>query len=95
MNYISVTSEFGIIVRHAALEERCVGLEDLLQIFNVCKPLDMDNFLISFGPHFGREAVDAFTEQLSKLGLKYFDDFFEFVGDYPNWCVFKASGKLQ
>jgi hypothetical protein len=29
--------------------------------------------------------------RLTKLGLVYFDDFFEFSGDYPSWCVFRGS----
>jgi hypothetical protein len=91
MSHISVTNEYGIIVRRAALAERGVSWEDLLKVFSVKEPLDADSYLILFGPHFGQEALDALLERLSSIGLKYFDDFFEFYGDYPEWCVFKAS----
>ena len=89
-NCISVSSEFGIVVRRAALRERDVSWEDLLKVFEVPVPLDSNEHLISFGPHFGQEAVDVLLRRLSGLGLKYFDDFFEFCGDYPRWCAFKA-----
>jgi hypothetical protein len=88
---VALTSEFGIVVRRAALMERGVSWEGLLNALDVPAPLDSNNCLISFGPHFGQEAVDILLGRLSGLGLKYFDDFFEFHGDYPKWCAFRAS----
>ena len=89
---IALTSEFGIVVRRAALTERGVSWEDLLKVLEVPAPLDSNDHLISFGPHFGRDALDALLKRLSALGLQYFDDFFEFCGDYPKWCAFKGIG---
>ncbi len=91
MSDISITSEYGIIVRRAALMERGVSWGDLLGVFSGKEPLDANSDLISFGPHFGQEALDALLRGLADVGLKYFDDFFEFSGDYPKWCIFKAS----
>jgi hypothetical protein len=87
---VALTSEFGIVVRRAALTERDVSWDDLLKVLEVSAPLDRNEHLISFGPHFGQEALDVLLERLSELGLQYFDDFFEFRGDYPKWCAFKA-----
>jgi hypothetical protein len=92
MRCVSITSEYGIVVRRAALVERGLSWERLLAALEVSKPLDQDDFLISFGPHFGQETLDTLMHRLNALGLKYFDDFFEFAGDYPKWCVFKVSG---
>ncbi len=91
--YISLTSEYGLLVRRKALEERGVSWGDLLNALEVRKPLDENEYLISFGPHFGQASMDTITQRLTTLGLSYFDDFFEFSGDYPKWCVFKA-GKI-
>jgi hypothetical protein len=89
--YISLTSEFGLVVRREALNERGVLLGDLLAALEVSEPLDENSYLISFGPHFGQEAMDTMTQRLISIGLRYFDDFFEFSRVYPKWCVFKGG----
>jgi hypothetical protein len=87
---VIVTSEFGLIVRRKALVERRVDLHDLLTAMEVGEPLDDSDDLLSFGPHFGREATETMISRLTKLGLVYFDDFFEFCGDHPSWCMFRG-----
>jgi hypothetical protein len=89
--YISLTSEFGLVVRRAALEEGGVSWADLLAALEVSEPLDENAYLISFGPHFGEEAMDTMNRRLIGIGLEYFDDFFEFSGPYPEWCIFKGG----
>ena len=88
---IAVTSEFGLIVRRKALVERKVSLRNLFTVMQVSEAFDDSDELLSFGPHFGREAADMMVSRLTALGLVYFDDFFEFCGDYPSWCVFRGS----
>ena len=88
---VAITSEFGLIVRRKALIERQVSLHNLFAAMEAGKALDENDELLSFGPHFGREAADTMISRLTKLGLVYFDDFFEFSGDYPSWCVFRGS----
>jgi hypothetical protein len=88
---IILTSEFGLILRRSALTERHVDLRDVLTALEVNARLDGSDDLLSFGPHFGREALDTMTSRLTALGLVYFDDFFEFCGDYPPWCVFRGG----
>jgi hypothetical protein len=94
MNNVSsvmVTSEFGLIVRRNALAERQVDLRDLCAAMEAEERLDDSDDLLSFGPHFGREALNTIIARLTDLGLVYFDDFFEFCGDYPPWCVFRSG----
>jgi len=91
MECVRITSEFGIVVRLAALAERSVPLEKVLNALEVSEPFDGNDQIFSFGPHFGQEALDTLLHRLSDLGLKYFDDFFEFSGDFPPWCIFKVS----
>jgi hypothetical protein len=85
---VIVTSEFGLIVRRKALTERRIELRDLLSAMEVEEHLDGCSDLLSFGPHFGREATNIIISRLTSLGLVYFDDFFEFCGDYRSWCAF-------
>jgi hypothetical protein len=89
--YTSLTSEYGLVVRRKALRERGVSWADLLAALEVSEPLDKNANLVSFGPHFGQEAVHAMSRRLISIGLRYFDDFFEFSGDYPKWCNFKGG----
>ena len=51
-------------------------------------PLDVNEDLISFGPHFGLEAATESVRRLESLGLIDIDDFFVFDGDFPEWCGF-------
>ena len=88
---IILTSEFGLIIRRGALTERHVDLGDLLTALEVNERLEGSDDLLSFGPHFGREALNTMISRLTALGLVYFDDFFEFCGDYPPWCVFRGG----
>ncbi|WKA26486.1 hypothetical protein [Bradyrhizobium roseum] len=85
-----MTTEFGLIVRRSALVERQVDLQDLFAVMEVGEWFDASDDLLSFGPHFGHEALITIVSRLIELGLVYFDDFFEFCGDYPPWCAFRG-----
>ena len=91
MKYIRATAEFGIVIRRKALADRNVHIDAVLSAMQVDKPFDFNDHLISFGPSFGQEALDVFVKRLMALGLEYFDDFFEFSGQFPNWCEFLVS----
>jgi hypothetical protein len=91
MECVRVTGEFGIVVRLASLNERGINFEQLLDALETSSPFDSNDEIASFGPHFGGEALATLIRRLSDLGLEYFDDFFEFSGDFPRWCAFKVS----
>jgi hypothetical protein len=50
------------------------------------RPMDEDQELLSFGPHFGEEASDEFIRRLKHAGLEYVDDFFVLSTEAPEWC---------
>ena len=91
MSAVRLTSEFGVVVRRRALEQHGVSYTDLLKAMQVTAPLDANEEIISFGPHFGSEAALEFARRLEGLGLVNIDDFFVFVGDFPDWCGFQGS----
>jgi len=64
MRSIQVTNEYGIIVQRAALAERDVSWIDLLRILEANSQLDSNETLVSFGPHFEREALDESLRRL-------------------------------
>lgn len=80
--------QYGVVVRRAALAERNVTLPALLEAMENRFPLDQDDKLLSFGPHFDGDALHVFHHRLVDLGLRYVDDFIELVMDHPNWCQF-------
>jgi hypothetical protein len=98
MATVNLTAEFGLVVRRAALEQRGLTYRKLLEAMETEAPLDMNEDLISFGPHFGSEAATEFVRRLESVGLINIDDFFVFVGDFPGWCGFNGflkSGSPQ
>ncbi|WP_224362739.1 hypothetical protein [Hyalangium versicolor] len=88
MATVNLSSEFGLVVRRAALEQRGVSYRKLLDTMETEAPLDVNEELISFGPHFGLEAATEFARRLESIGLINIDDFFVFAGDFPEWCGF-------
>jgi hypothetical protein len=88
MANVNLTAEFGLVVRRSALEQRGVSYRKLLEAMETEAPLDVNEDLISFGPHFGSEAVTEFVRRLESAGLINIDDFFVFAGDFPEWCGF-------
>jgi len=88
---IKITSEYGVIVRKAALATKGIAYGTLLHAFEVEAPLDENDDLVSFGPSFGQEAMDEFISRLQALGLEYFDDFFCVACDFPEWCALRGG----
>ncbi|CCD97678.1 hypothetical protein [Bradyrhizobium sp. STM 3809] len=86
MSFVAVTAEYGIVIRRHALTERGVPYQAVLAAVEADKPFGADQELLTFGPSFGREALEALTQRLTALGLVYFDDFFQFASDVPVWC---------
>ena len=91
MSSVAVTAEYGIVVRRRALSERDISYCAVLTAVGGDKPFDADGELLTFGPSFGQEALEALSQRLIALGLVYFDDFFEFVGSFPQWCSFAVE----
>lgn len=85
-----ISSDFRIVIRREALVDRSVDLSLLLEEFCFERYFDESENLVSLGPFFGGDAADACMRNLEKLGLIYVDDFFIFLGDFPDWCRFEA-----
>jgi hypothetical protein len=41
--------------------------------------------LIAIGPIHNEEELTTFVEELERVGLVYFDDFFDLSGNWPEW----------
>jgi len=87
---VRVNFEFGVLIKKAALIEKGIDKSAVFKAMNCEKAYSECESLLSFGPHFGSEAVDVFSKRLITLGLEYWDDFFETYVDHPTWCQFEA-----
>ena len=49
--------------------------------------------LVAIGPIHEEPSLVALIEELEALGLRYFDDFFELSGNWPEWLKLFAMGE--
>ena len=49
--------------------------------------------LVAVGPIHEEPSLVALIEELEALGLRYFDDFFELSGNWPEWLKLFAMGE--
>lgn len=88
-------ADCGIFIRKDSLRANNIPRSKLLSIMETDEPFDESEELISFGPHFGSEATNVFTERLEKLGLKFLIDFSDYLDNQPDWCQFCVQIKDQ
>ena len=60
----------------AALDAR-LGLTDV--------EVRVDGQLVAIGPVYDVDALGTLVDELEKLGLVYYDDYFELSGSWPEW----------
>jgi len=46
--------------------------------------------LVALGPIYDVEALGTLVDELERLGLVYYDDFFELSGSWPEWLQLAA-----
>jgi hypothetical protein len=52
--------------------------------------------VVTIGPIYDTDAFAALVDDLEKLGLAYYDDFFELTGNWPEWlAVFAGAVGVQ
>lgn len=91
MTSIQLQTGYSIVIRRRSLPERSLSLDQLLAVMDATRAYSENDDLLAFGPTFGLEALNEFIRLLSSLGLKYWEDFYEFKEDLPPWCAFRAE----
>jgi hypothetical protein len=66
----------------AALDERLGLTADEFRV---------EGDVVVIGPVYDSEAFAALLEELERLGLVYYDDFFELSGNWPDWLSVLAG----
>lgn len=83
---VVISEHYGIIIRKAAVR-RCGLTDDALKVLmEAAQWLDEDDYLLSSGPHFGREASNELVQRLEQHGFIYGTDFVDFAETLPAWC---------
>ncbi|PDS87298.1 hypothetical protein [Rhizobium sp. L18] len=91
MSYIAATPEFGLIIRKAALIERKLSRQALLELMSGIDLIDENEGLLTFGPLFGVEAYQTIMRRLEIAGLAYVDDYFGLDILVPPWIKIGVS----
>jgi hypothetical protein len=65
----------------AALDER-LGLTDA--------EFRVEGDLVALGPIYDVEELGVLVDELERLGLAYYEDFFELSGSWPEWLSLSA-----
>jgi hypothetical protein len=86
----------SILIRRAAYEASGLtraGIDERLGLTD--EEFRVESGLVVIGPLFGGsdEAVSDLIAELERIGLNYFDDFFELSGNWPEWLSVLAAGK--
>lgn len=48
--------------------------------------------IVALGPIYDTDALGTLVDELERLGLVFYDDFFEMTGSWPEWLVVLAKG---
>ena len=53
----------------------------------------VEGSLIAIGPLTGDDSIAGLLEELERVGLVYFEDFFELSGNWPAWLKLVVVGR--
>lgn len=75
-----------LLIRRDAFERAGIQRHVIDERFNLTPDeFRVEGSLIAIGPLFADEALVELVEALEESGLRYFDDFFELSGNWPEW----------
>ena len=75
-----------IVIRRRAFERVGLTREAVDQRLNLTPDeFRVEGDLIAIGPIHGDDELTTFVEELERVGLTYFDDFFDLSGNWPEW----------
>jgi hypothetical protein len=75
-----------LIIRRSAFERVGLTREAIDERLNLTPDeFRVEGGLIALGPIHDDEELTTFIEELERVGLVYFDDFFDLSGNWPEW----------
>ena len=83
-----------ILIRRAAYERSGLARAAIDERLGLTEhEFRVEQDLVALGPIHDEAAFGEFTSDLERLGLTYFDDFFELSGNWPEWLHIHASAQ--
>ena len=83
-----------ILIRKAAFERAGLTRHAIDERLNLTPDeFRVEGGLIAIGPIHGDDELTTFVEELERVGLVYFEDFFDLSGNWPEWLrIFAQAG---
>lgn len=82
-----------LVLRREAYERSGLSRADLDSRLGLTpEEFRVEGNLIAIGPLAGDHSLSDLLEELERVGLVYFDDFFELSGNWPEWLKLVALG---
>lgn len=81
-----------LFIRRSAYEKSGLARSALdLRLGLTDNEFRVEGDIVAIGPVFDSDAFVALIDDLERLGLAYYDDFFELSGSWPEWLSVLAS----
>ena len=83
-----------LVIRREAYERSGISrseLDDRLGL--TAEEFRVEGNLVAIGPLVGEDSLSDLIEELERVGLVYFDDFFELSGNWPAWLRLVAVAR--
>ncbi len=75
-----------ILIRKSAFERTGLTRQAIDERLNLTPDeFRIEGDLIAIGPIPGEEELTTFVEELERVGLVYYEDFFDLSGNWPEW----------
>lgn len=82
-----------ILIRQSAFERSGITRSAIDERYNLtADEFRVEEGLVMLGPLPSADVVPQLIDDLEQSGLVYFDDFFEFTGNSPEWLTLYARG---
>ena len=83
-----------LVIRREAFERSGLTRATLDARLNLTpEEFRVEGGLVAVGPIHEEPSLVALVDELEALGLRYFDDFFELSGNWPEWLKLFAMGE--
>jgi hypothetical protein len=88
-------AQSSIIIRKSTFEHARIHRSEVDSAFNLTDTeFHVEGQVIVIGPLPNEEVAGPIAEWLEKRGLVYFEDYFEFSGNWPEWLrLYVGSGR--